>query len=108
MAGLERDFQPKVIAEIERRLPGVKIFKGDTRFKQGSPDLIILYKDRWAMLEVKRSANARRQPNQDWYNEQLNKMSYAAFIHPDNEEEILDGLQGALQAERCPLVPQRQ
>lgn len=105
MAKLERDFQPRVIKEIERRLPGVQIFKGDTRFKQGSPDLIVLYEDRWAMLEVKKDAKAQRQPNQPYYVNELNKMSYAAFIHPENEEDILDALQRSLQNPRCPLVP---
>lgn len=105
MAQLERDIQPRIIRKIKQRLPGVYIFKGDTRYQQGTPDLVILYKDRWAMLEVKKSSTAPRQPNQDYYVDQLNKMSYAAFIHPDNEEDILDGLQQALQADRCPRVP---
>lgn len=97
MSRLERDFQPRVIKEIERRLPGCYIYKVDTRFKQGSPDLLVLYKDRWALLEVKRSATASRQPNQDYYIEQLDNMSYAAFIHPQNEEDILNALQRTLQ-----------
>lgn len=93
----ERDFQAKLIKRIQELLPSSYIFKGDTRYKQGSPDLIILNGDRWAMLEVKRSPNATRQPNQEYYIERLNEMSYAAFIHPDNEEDILHALQRALQ-----------
>lgn len=97
MARLERDIQSRIIKKIEHRLPGVYVFKGDTRFKQGCPDLIILYKDRWALLEVKKTTTSSRQPNQEYYVNELNKMSYAAFIHPGNEEEILDGLQQSLQ-----------
>ena len=106
MPKLEREIQPRIINKIKRRLPGVRIFKGDTRFQQGSPDLIVLYKDRWAVLEVKKDRTATRQPNQDYYVDLLNQMSYAALIHPDNEEDILDGLQRALQAERCPRISQ--
>ena len=98
MPKLEREIQPRIIAGIKRRLPGVQIFKGDTRFQQGTPDLIVLYKDRWAMLEVKKSSTASRQPNQDYFIGLLNQMSYAALIHPDNEEDILNELQRTLQA----------
>lgn len=101
---LEREIQPRIIGKIKQRLPGAKVFKGDTRFQQGTPDLIILYQDRWAMLEVKRSSTATRQPNQEYFVDELNQMSYAALIHPDNEEDILDEVQRALQAERCPLL----
>ena len=106
MAELERVIQPRIIKKIRARLPGVKIFKGDTRFQQGTPDLIILYRDRWALLEVKKSKTASRRPNQQWFIDELNEMSYAALIHPENEEDILDGVQRALQAERCPRISQ--
>ena len=97
MARLERDYQPKVIAKIERRLPGVYVFKGDTRFKQGTPDLFILYKDRWALLEVKKSQSESKRPNQEFYINELNDMSFASFIYPENEEEVLNAIQRALQ-----------
>ena len=94
----ERNYQPRVIREIETRLPGAMVFKGDTRYKQGCPDLIILYQDRWAMLQVKASEDEPFRPNQEYYLETLDKMSYAAVIHPGNEEDILNGLQQALEA----------
>lgn len=105
MPKLEREIQSRIIKKIKARLPGVQIFKGDTHFQQGTPDLIILYRDRWALLEVKKSRTASRRPNQQWFVDELNKMSYAALIHPDNEEDILNELQRALQTERCPRVP---
>lgn len=94
----ERDIQPRIIKRVEERLPGCIIFKGDTRFRQGTPDLIILHKDKWAMLEVKKSSSASRQPNQEYYISKLNEMSYAAFIHPGNEEEVLNDLQRSLES----------
>lgn len=90
---LERDFQRKVIKEIDKRIPGSRVLKNDPNYIQGIPDLLILYKDRWAALEVKKSANAKHQPNQDDYISQMNAESFAAFIYPENEEYILDKLQ---------------
>ncbi len=90
---LERDFQRKVIKEIGKRLPGSRVLKNDPNYIQGIPDLLVLYKDRWGALEVKKSADAKHQPNQDDYVAQMNADSFAAFIYPENEEYILDKLQ---------------
>ena len=91
--GLERDFQPKLIKEIRKRFPDCIIIKNDPTYLQGLPDLLILYKDKWAMLEVKNHVNSPHRPNQDYYVEKLNDMSFAAFIFPENYEEVLYGLQ---------------
>lgn len=93
---LERDYQAKLISKLKDILPGCVILKNDTDYLQGIPDLLILYGGRWAMLEVKRSASASHQPNQDYYVDMLGRMSYAAFIFPENEEEILREVQRAL------------
>lgn len=77
--------------------PGCFIFKLDPNEIQGIPDLLILHNNKWAILEVKRSANASHRPNQDYYVEVLNKMSFASFIYPENKEEVLHALQHALQ-----------
>ena len=67
--------------------------KMDARVKQGIPDLLILYKDKWAALECKRCKNAHIQPNQKRYVEKMNNMSYASFIYPENKEKIFDELE---------------
>ena len=97
---LERDYQAKLIKKIEKMLSGCLVLKNDTSYLQGIPDLLILYGDRWAMLEVKNSAYSHHQPNQDYYVDLLDRMSYAAFIFPENEEEILGEVQRALQSDR--------
>lgn len=73
------------------------VLKNDSGYLQGVPDLLILYEDNWACLEVKQSKSSRHQPNQDYYVEKMNEMSYSAFVYPENERQVLDDLQRALR-----------
>lgn len=97
---LESDFQEGVIKEIKKMFPGCIVLKNDSGYIQGIPDWLVLYNDKWAALEMKRQANARRQPNQEYYVERMNKMSFSRFVYPENKEEILDELQQAFQSGR--------
>ena len=96
----ESDFQSYLITEIKGMLPGCIVMKNDPTYIQGIPDLIVLYEDKWAALECKRSANAGRRPNQEYYISKMGEMSYASFIYPENKEEVLNELQQALQPRR--------
>lgn len=87
---LESGFQDRLIKNLKDRFPGCMVFKMDQ--VQGIPDLLILYRDRWATLECKRSADAKRQPNQEYYVEKMDEMSFSRFICPENKEEVLDEL----------------
>lgn len=98
MGRLERDFQAKLIKELKIMFKGCIIVKNDPNYIQGIPDLLILYNDRWAALEVKKSEHAHHQPNQEYYVDLMDQMSFAAFIYPENKEEILYELQQALLA----------
>ena len=89
----EGNFQSDLIDELEDRFPGCMVLKNDPNYIQGIPDLLILYKKKWAALEVKRSENARHRPNQDYYVDLMNKMSFASFIFPENKEEVLNDLE---------------
>lgn len=93
---MESKFQSDLIKDIRDILPGCIILKNDPNYLQGFPDLLILYKNRWAALEVKRSSRASHQPNQDYYIHLANEMSYASFVYPENREEVLYDLQQAL------------
>ena len=96
----ERDFQAKLIKRIKQDIPGSVVIKNDASYMQGVPDLVIFYKDRWAMLECKKSSASSRRPNQDYYVNHFNEMSFASYISPENEEEVFDALQQSLGFER--------
>lgn len=100
MARRENSYQSQLIKKIEERFPGCLVMKNDAQYRQGIPDLTVLHNDRWAMLEVKRSEDEPKQPNQDHYVQRLDDMSYAAFVYPSNEEEVLDALQRTFEADR--------
>jgi len=97
---LESKFQSDLIKEIKLLFPGCMILKNDPNYLQGIPDLLVLYKNRWAMLECKESWFAIKRPNQEYYVNTLNDMSFAAFISPENKEAILDELQYSFRSRR--------
>lgn len=93
---LESGFQDRLRDELKKLFPGCMIFKMDQ--VQGIPDLLILYKNMWAALENKKGANAKKQPNQEYYVERMNEMSFARFICPENKEEVLSDLRKAFKS----------
>lgn len=97
---LENTFKTGLVKELKSRFPGCIVLHADPNEIQGIPDLVVLYEDTWAALEGKKSARASHRPNQDYYVEKMNGMSYAAFIYPENKEEILNELERSFQARR--------
>lgn len=94
---LESKFNEILIAEIKRRFPGCVIKKQDPLTDhQGIPDKLILWNDRWAMLESKAYLKASRQPNQEYWVDRYNELSFAAFVSPENYIEVLDEMESAL------------
>jgi hypothetical protein len=96
----ETKFQKDLIDDIKERFPGAMVMKNDAKYIQGIPDLSVVYKDRWATLECKKSKNEPHQPNQDYYVEKMNDMSFSAFIYPENKEEILDAMEQSFKSRR--------
>lgn len=92
MAGLERDFQPKLIERLEVLFPGCLVMKQDSSYRQGIPDLLVLFRNRWALLEVKKSEDSPPRPNQDWYVTWAQENSFGAFIYPENKDDVLTEL----------------
>lgn len=77
--------------------PGCLVLKSDANDIQGMPDLLILYKHKWASLECKRSATASKRPNQEYYVRMMNEMSFSRFIYPENKEDVLNELQRSFE-----------
>lgn len=90
---LESKFQAKLIKKLKEMFEGCIVMKNDSGYIQGIPDLLVLYKDKWAALECKKSTKAKRQPNQEYYVQKMDEMSFSRFISPENEEEVLNDLQ---------------
>jgi hypothetical protein len=91
----EGRFKERLLERLEREFPGCMILWGNSAMRQGIPDILVLYKHHWAMLEAKKSENAEHQPNQDFYVDILDDMSYAAFVFPENLEGVISDLQRA-------------
>lgn len=96
----ETKYQRDVVNKIRTLFPGCVALRTDPTQLQGIPDVLVLYKDRWAMLEFKKSANEPTRPNQEYRVEEFRQMSYASFIFPENEERVLRELQQALGSRR--------
>ena len=95
---LESVFQAQLIRDLKKMFPGCIVTKNDSGYIQGIPDLTIFYKDMWATLECKKSAGAKRQPNQEYYVGRMNEMSFSRFICPENKEEVLNELQQSFES----------
>ena len=93
----ENKFQSNLKKELKNMFPGCIVTKLDSGDIQGIPDLLILYKNKWATLENKRTAKAHRQPNQEYYVNKMNDMSFSKFIYPENKEEVLTDLKRYLE-----------
>lgn len=95
---LESGFQDQLISELETLFPGCMVFKMEQW--QGLPDLLILYEDRWASLESKKGPDSSHRPNQDYYVDTMNRMSFSRFIDRTNKKEVLNELQQAFRNKR--------
>lgn len=97
---LEGKFKTNLIKELHELFPGCFVLHNDAQEIQGFPDLTILYKNMWACLEGKKSLKEPYQPNQEYYLEVLDDMSFAAMICPENREAVLYELQRSFSIRR--------
>lgn len=100
----ENVFQARLVKKLKAMYPDAIVMKGDANRIQGICDILVLRGDRWVALECKRDSKAPHRPNQDYYVSKMNEMSYAAFIFPENEEEILHEVQQTLGHQRTTCV----
>lgn len=104
----ESKFQSELIKELKNRFPGCYVLKNDAGYLQGVPDLLVLFEDKWATLECKRSEHEKHRPNQDYHVQKMNDMSFSSFIYPENKEEVLDEMVHALRPRRKARVPRSE
>ena len=89
---LENKFQAKLIKEIKDTFPGCMVLKNDPTYIQGVPDLLVVHKTKWATLECKKDSKAKKQPNQEYYVERMDAMSFSRFVCPENKDEVMKDL----------------
>ena len=94
----ESKFQADLKKELKEMFPGCIVTKLDSGDIQGIPDLLVLYKNKWATLENKRSATASKRPNQQYYVDKMNEMSFSRFIYPENKQEVLHELRQTFES----------
>ncbi len=92
----EAAYQARLIKKLKVLFPGCFVLKLDPSEDQGIPDILILFESHWFALEVKAAINAPTRPNQEYYVHLFNEMSFASFISPETEREVLDELRRAL------------
>lgn len=100
MPKLEKKFQRELIKDLKFIFKDCIVLKNDAGYIQGIPDLLVLVGDKWAALECKISENASKRPNQEYYVDKMDKMSFARFICPENKQEVLYELQQAFESRR--------
>lgn len=93
-------FQSQMVKRLEQEFPGCIVLKNDPWWIQGIPDLLLLWGDKWAALETKAATRSRRRPNQPYYVDVMDEMSYARFVSPDNVEEVLDEIHRSFRSSR--------
>lgn len=97
---LENKFQSELIVELKELFPGCIVLKNDANYIQGIPDLLILWRKKWAALECKKSPDEPYRPNQEYYISKMNNMSFCQVIYPENKEAVLLEVQRAFGTKR--------
>lgn len=95
---LESEFQANLIKRIKMEFGNnVIVLKNDPNYLVGFPDLTVLGKKRYAVIECKREAHASRRALQEYYVDKANRLSYGAFAYPENEDEVIEDLRRILK-----------
>ena len=104
---LESKFKSETLNEIRDLFPGCIILANDANYLPGVPDILVLYKNRYAALEFKQHETAKQRPNQDYYVDLLDRWSFSAFIYPENKKEVLHDLQQSFKSAGVSRVSKR-
>lgn len=88
----EGKFQSELVNSLEEIFTGCMIQKNDANYRQGVPDLLILFRNKWALLECKKSKDAKARPNQKYYVAWADRNSFGSFIYPENRDQVIKDL----------------
>ena len=87
----------KLKKKIKKAVPGSVVLKNSPNDILGIPDLTVLGPNgKYAILECKRASDSNIQALQDYYVEKFNKSSYATFVSPANQKEVIEDLKRIL------------
>lgn len=91
----EAEYQRHLIKKFNATWDRCLVLKNDSGYLQGIPDLTVFLPPGLAViLEVKVSADAPYEPNQEYYLELLDRLGFfSATIYPENEEEVFHAIQ---------------
>ena len=100
---LESVYQAGLILRIIQRFgphrTTVQINDPNMPGKQGYPDLTVYIGPKWFALEVKAAEKSKKRPNQQYWIDKINReQTFAAFIYPENEEEVFRAMERSLEA----------
>lgn len=93
---LESKFKTRLRNRIEKEFPGAIVMHTNPVERRGAPDLVVLYKDKWVALEGKQESKSSHRPLQDYRVEEWNKLSFARFVEPSNEQDVIDDMHAYL------------
>lgn len=93
-------FQSIMVKRLEKEFNGCIVLKNDPQWIQGIPDLLMLWGSNWVALETKGDSKSSKRPNQPYYVDKMDRMSYARFVSQDNVEEVLDEIHRSFGSRR--------
>lgn len=96
----EGSFKSQFIKRLQREYPRAIITKNDANQLQGIPDILFLLETFWAVFEAKDNVDSPYRPNQEYYLDLMNNMSFARVVYPEIEEEVIRELQRAYRTSR--------
>lgn len=103
----EGRFKSEFIKDLRDMFPDCLIHFMDSQQLQGVPDILFIWHQYYAFFECKESERAARQPNQEYYIQWFSDWSFAAFVYPENKEEVLHALQLSFRPGRQARVSKR-
>lgn len=89
---LESTFEKEFCKALRQTLGERYTYTFKLTAAKGIPDRLILYKDKYALLEFKQYKNAKKQPGQETWVGHFDNLAYAAIVYPENAEKVMQDI----------------